>query len=250
MIATTCLMRSRVPLIAFIFITLIVFGDCLVAQPSFLFGSDLGYSVYSRTYTVGAVLTLVVAIGSGCYRVLQATSHLVPTSEFMLLGGLTSLAVGFLCPVMKLESNLSDWSYLAANFWMLLAISVASLTSALLLLVAVKTTDNPVLVSVVRTVEILMSLILDTFRSDVDTSSWKFWIKVLGACLVMSQIICISFIGKIQAKLDKCLGRPSRDEYEPIVDNCNNTPDKSADKEGSACPHAKATRDEALLLDP
>jgi len=252
MIATTCVMRSRVPLIAFIFICVIFFGDCLVAQPSFFFGStSVNSSVYEQTYTMGTVLTLVVAIGSGCYRVLQATSSQVPTCDFMFLGGLTSLAVGFLCPIMKLESRLFDWYYLADNFWMLLAISVSSLMSALLLLVAVKTTGNPVLVSVVRTVEILMSLLLDTIRSEVDSSSWKFWIKVLGACIVMSQIICISFIDKIQASLDGCRGRPVRGEYEPISDDCNNLSHKNTDGKIITSPtHSKATRDEALILDP
>ena len=111
-----------------------------MAQPSFLFGTSTADSIYQDTYAIGTVLTFVVAVGSGCYRVLQATSRLVPTWEFMFIGGLTSLAIGFLCPVMGMPSNLFDWAYFAANFWKLLVISVASLSSALLLLIAVKTT--------------------------------------------------------------------------------------------------------------
>lgn len=134
--------RSRVPLIGFLFILVIFLGDCLVSQPSFMFGTTTDTSAYQDTYAIGTVLTFVVAVGSGCYRVLQATSKLVPTWEFMFIGGLTSLAIGFLCPVMGLPSNLLNWTYFVVNFWKLLAISAASLSSALLLLIAVKTTGK------------------------------------------------------------------------------------------------------------
>ena len=72
----------------------------------------------------------------------KATSRLVPTCQFMLLGGLTSLAVGFLCPIMNLPSNLFNWTYLSTHFHTLLPTSLASLASALLLLVAVKFTGK------------------------------------------------------------------------------------------------------------
>ena len=63
--------RRRVPLIGFFFIGVIFVGDCLVAQPSFIFGSASANSAYKNTYIAGTILTFVVAIGSGVYRVLQ-----------------------------------------------------------------------------------------------------------------------------------------------------------------------------------
>ena len=161
--------RSRVPLIGFLFILVIFLGDCLVSQPSFLFGTSTGNSAYQDTYAIGTVLTFVVAVGSGCYRVLQATSKLVPTWEFMLIGGLTSLAIGFLCPVMGLPSNLFDWTYFAANFWKLIAISVASLSSALLLLIAVKIT-GPTLSDMQRQASFLSSFWV-VFRTLLNAST-------------------------------------------------------------------------------
>jgi len=89
-----------------------------------------------------------------------------------------------------------------------------------------------------------------TIWSDVGTSSWKFWIKIVGVCIAMSQVICISFISKIQTKWDILWNRPSRGEYEPTFDNCNNMQDKNTDKEIHACSHAKATIDKAVLFYP
>lgn len=222
--------RSAFPLIGALFIVVIIFGDCLVAQPSFIFGSVTANSMYKETYAEGAVITLVVAFGSGCYRVLQATSGRVPTAHFMFMGGLALFLVGFLCPVFNLPTDLHKWEFIRDNYPILLMISVCSWMSALLLLLAVKITgrildakkyaanlsllqlcftftESPVLVSVVRTTEIMMSLILDSALCGMHSYGWLYGVKILGSCIVMSQIICIAFLDKIQGKVDDVCSR-------------------------------------------
>ena len=113
---------------------------------------------------------------------------------------------------------------------------------------------NPVLISVVRTTEILMSLFLDTVSTSVDTENLMFWIKVIGACLVTSQIICISFLDQIQEKIEKHLGGNhviDRSKYEEIKDFCNNDLEMNGEVKGAfRSSMDKETTDEALLLDP
>ena len=113
---------------------------------------------------------------------------------------------------------------------------------------------NPVLISVVRTTEILMSLFLDTVSTAVDTENLMFWIKVIGACLVTSQIICISFLDQIQEKIVKHLGGNhviDRSKYEEIKDVCNNDLEMNGEVKGAFRSNMdKETTDEALLLDP
>ena len=134
--------RSAFPLIGALFIVVILLGDCLVAQPSFVFGSETANSMYRETYVKGAAITLVVAFGSGCYRVLQATSGRVATAHFMFMGGLALFLVGFLCPLFNLPTNLHKWEFVRDNLSILLGISVCSWMSALLLLLAVKITGK------------------------------------------------------------------------------------------------------------
>ena len=132
--------RSGFPPIGSLFIFMIIVGDCLVAQPSFIFGSATANAMYKETYVQGAVITLAIAFGSACYRVLQAISGCISAPHFMFMGGLALFLVGFMCPLFSLPSNLHQWEYVRENYQILLAISVCSWMSAFLLLLAVKTT--------------------------------------------------------------------------------------------------------------
>ena len=83
--------------------------------------------------------------------------------------------------------------------------------------------------SVIRTTEILMSLILETINSDAEYT-WKFWIKVLGATVVISQIVCISFVDQIQDYIEtRFFGRPVRRDYEAIPDDKTQSPSTTED---------------------
>jgi len=190
----------------------------MVAQPTFIFGVE--NPIHKETYAAGVTLALTVACISGFCRVLIAKcSRVLQSSHFMLMGGLASLILGFLCPLVKMPSNVLHpiAFFEKENMKFGLASGVESTLSALLLLLATKYTDNPVLVSVVRTTEITMGLLLDIVMPSsaliIDTSSMMFWYKVIGASIVTVSVMGISLSDKIYDRITECVGRPNRYHY-------------------------------------
>ena len=106
-----------------------------------------------------------------------------------------------------------------------------SCLSALVLLIATKTTDDPMLVSVTRSTEIVMSLIVDIIspssQETIDFSSIYFWYKVIGAIVVTLGVMGITVSDKMYELVKKCLGRPDSNQYEEIEgdndSNCDET---------------------------
>ena len=60
----------------------------------------------------------------------------------------------------------------------------------------------------------MMSLTLDSVLFGVNSNGWLYGLKVMGSCIVMSQIVCIAFLDKIQIKVDTLCGTPLSNNYE------------------------------------
>ena len=175
------------------------------------------------TYAGGVALAMVVAVLSGSSRTLVAKcSRAMSSSDFMLLGGLSALVLGLMTPLFKVENSvLSPSAFISdPNMRYGLASGVESCMSALLLLIGTKTTDDPVLISVVRSTEIVMGLLLDMMvpasAALIDFSSMFFWYKVIGAVLVTLSVMGITLSDKMYDAILECLGRPNRCHYQEI----------------------------------
>lgn len=221
MIFSYFILSKRITILSFLFAFVIVMGAGMVAQPTFIFGIE--NPIHKETYAGGVTLAIVIAMISGFCRVLIAKcSRVLQSSHFMLMGGLAALILGLFAPLAKIQSNvLHPISFFEEpNMKFGLASGVESTLSALLLLLATKYTDNPVLVSVVRTTEITMGLILDmimpTSALILDTGSMMFWYKVIGATIVTVSVMGISLSDKIYDRLLECVGRPNRCHYAEI----------------------------------
>ena len=112
--------------VSILFVFLILVGAVLVAQPSFLFRHSA--SIYGKTYTVGVIMSFLVALGGGTCRVLQAFTKAIPSCHFMLIGGITSLSLGMCSSICSIPNHLFQWSAMFQGIWVMLGISGTSLT--------------------------------------------------------------------------------------------------------------------------
>ena len=68
------------------------------------------------------------------------------------------------------------------------------------------TTISPVLVSILRSMEVVMALIVDIITRDnvVHLDDMRFWYKVIGSCTVTMSVISMSVADKIHQGLAAC----------------------------------------------
>jgi len=235
LITSYFIIRSRITVVSILFAFFIVMGAGMVAQPTFIFGHE--NPVYKNTYAAGATMGFLCAIGSGTARVLQSYTKKVQTSHFMLVGGFTALLLGFASPLFSVPNSILELDTLLENpdtaygF----ASAATSLASALLLLIAVKTTGNPVLISVVRSTEIVMGLLLDiacpSHAGAMDFASMTFWYKVMGAVVVTASVIGITLSDKIYDRFLSCIGKPNRSHYAEIGREEDSSEDSEEEEE-------------------
>ena len=211
--------------LSLLFAVAIVVGAGMVAQPTFIFGI-VDNPVAQDTYAGGVALAMVVAVLSGSSRTLVAkSSWVMSSSDFMLLGGLAALILGLMTPLFRVENSvLHPLEFINdPNMKYGLASGVESCMSALLLLLGTRITDDPVLISVVRSTEIVMGLLLDMMvpasAALIDFYSMFFWYKVIGAFLVTLSVMGITLSDKMYDAILECFGHPrspSRCQYQEI----------------------------------
>lgn len=238
LVTSAFVLRTRVTVLSVVLVFCIICGAGLVAQPTFIFGQvqSNGSAANNKghkdngTYALGTILAFLVALGGGSLRVLQAYCKRIPSPNFLFLGGVLSLLLGATTPACGIPNQLLSGDFrsvIESSGVTLFLISTTSLAGALLLLMAVKVTD-PVLISVVRSTEIVMGLLVDVISNSVDYGSDVitvfFWYKVIGAVVVTASVMAIAVSDKIYDKLmDKlCTKRPNRQEYQVISEEGEN----------------------------
>jgi len=195
---------------------MILLGACLVAQPSFLFPKGTSDSVTTHgggEYLAGVGIVLSATAACASANILQSHFTQIPSAYFMLCGGVVALITGpivCLCLVTNHDTGLLE-DFINSSLPHLTLVSSFSVTAGLLVLLALKTTSDPVLISVVRSTEIVMGLLLDIYlsatsrKSDPNTTdqldfhSPSFAIKVLGSAMVTAGAIIMPFAEKIHA---------------------------------------------------
>jgi len=187
----------------------IVAGATLVAQPSFIFGQV----PRSDSYLLGSMLSLSVAAMVGLFTVLSAKCKQVPIGIFMTAGGATSLVLGLgYCIVVQkdMTPSLEEVKFLCLMAFLSMC-GILHLRLAALFI-------SPVLVSMVRTFEIVMGLVLEICVSlhSTDFGSLSFAYKVTGCAVVTASAILMA----MSEKMGACCNRKHKvapdDERTPI----------------------------------
>ena len=190
-----------------------------MAQPTFVFGMSVHHvkSPYPK-YTLGVILALTSACISGmCYN-LRVHCKEIPMAYFMLCSGIAKMAVGLFCPVFGLPNNLTDISQFGRDLTKLTMVATVSMLGMLFSQLAVILSNNPVLVSVTRSMEIVMALVVDMATlTDIDYHHMGIWYKIMGALIVTGSVISIALADVIQERiLPLCTCRGSREEEESL----------------------------------
>ena len=205
---------------------MILAGAVFVAQPTFITSQATVTSsppaqngTRMSDYTKGALITISATFACSTSNVLQSHFTDIPSPYFMLIGGVWSLVVG---PLFCLYLGQGDPRAVVEGFMAapapLMLVASFSVTAGLLVLLALRVTGDPVMISVVRSTEIVMGLGLDIILSAIgnyvgsealDFKSMSFAFKVLGSAMVTLGAIIMPFADKIQEKsakkLQECL---------------------------------------------
>jgi len=227
---TICIMRYPTNFVSVVFCAVMMMGAGFVAQPTFIFGNisgtgDEGNNSHGGMYGTGAALCFICALLTGIGVVMQSKCKEIPTCYFMLCGSFVNLAVGLAYGLGSGISNLLLGTSL--DIGSLVLVSSCSMLGVLFIQVGVVVSD-PVLVSVTRTVEIVMALIVDcclahTQPIDYHTSAFEY--KLLGSSLVMLSVVGIALSDHLYQGFATCSraakeavtsGRSRKDAYAQI----------------------------------
>ena len=209
-------------------IVLLVVGINLVSQPTFIFGSlQVQDSPYKDTYSLGAVLALSSAFFSGTCASLQPYCRNIPLAYFMLWSGVSKLIVGLLSPMVGLPNHVRDLAKFTQDFPVLTMVASFSMLGMVFTQISHKVSGNPLLVSVTRSMEIVMALVLDiiTAQEQVDFTSSQIWFKIMGALLVTMSVVGIASSDILEQNMPSlCRRRQTRDGYDIFQDDESQTP--------------------------
>jgi len=190
----------------------IVIGATLVAQPSFIFGQV----PRGESYLLGSLLSLTVAALVGVFTVLSAKTKQVPVGIFMTVGGVTSLISGLAhCLIIQ-----KDMTPSLEELKLLCLMAFLSMCGILHLRLAALFI-SPVLVSMVRTFEIVMGLVLEICVSlhTMDFGSLSFAYKVTGCAVVTMSAVLMATSEKVGACCcRKYKVEPEKEESAPMKD--------------------------------
>ena len=92
---------------------------------------------------------------------------------------------------------------------------------AMFMQIAIIVSNEPVLVSITRSMEIVMALCVDMIvpKEPINYSDSSIWLKITGSLLVTMCVVGISLSEKIQAKVETLCRREARDGYSAVVSN-------------------------------
>ena len=84
--------------------------------------------------------------------------------------------------------------------------------------IAIMVSNEPVLVSITRSMEIVMALCVDIIvpNEPINYNDSSIWLKITGSLLVTLCVVGISLSDKIQAKVETLCRREARDGYSVV----------------------------------
>jgi len=180
----------------------IVMGASLVTQPTFIFGENSA-AIHYKQYTLGALIVIVCAMMGGLFPVLMSKCKEVPSCFYMAVGGAVTLVVGAIHRMALTNTKVDHYGSLLIG--LMIVVGTNSMMGVLMEQMAVAATC-PVLVSIVRSLEVVMALIIDIITRDnfVHVDDMRFWYKVIGACTVTLCVTSMSVADKIHQGLTAC----------------------------------------------
>ena len=186
---------------------LIVIGDVLVIQPPFIFPAE--YSEHNAThdtqiseesrsvekhgehYFLGVALCLYTAAAISVANVVGAKCNKmdISTSKLMLVSGCSSLILSLVSTVFLPNRVLSDPQSLTTEAAVLLPVSATiTMLAYWTITLAISITSNPTLIAILRSTEILISLVTES----VWWNQLPGTLSLLGALLVSACVLAMS----------------------------------------------------------
>jgi len=189
--------RIRPSLIDVILCLAIVVGSAFVSQPTFMFGAQEGGAgeEHGSQYGLGVGLSIGISAIGGLFQLLSGKCKDIPIDVFMVTGAQLSLICGLAyCSAYPNPKASLDFAYLG-----ILVLSSASSLGGILFMQVAVIFINPVLVSVLRTFEIVMALVLEICVSSYmfDFGNVSFAYKVAGSAAVTLSAIIMAVSDKI-----------------------------------------------------
>ena len=186
---------------------LIVIGDVLVIQPPFIFPkvesepnathdtqlSEESMSVekHGEHYFLGVALCLYTAAAISVANVVGAKCNKmdISTSKLMLVSGCSSLILSLVSTVFLPNRVLSDPQSLTTEAAVLLPVSATiTMLAYWTITLAISITSNPTLIAILRSTEILISLVTES----VWWNQLPGTLSLLGALLVSACVLAMS----------------------------------------------------------
>lgn len=173
-------------------------GAVLVIQPPFIFGKNDKLTKYPHNL-LGTALALTAALFNGLAKVLLSKSNGYPQPVSLVIGGLWSLILGLLCPLVGAPNrfvNKDQWGQLSLmrefDIKIFVVLVIIAFFSTAALLIALRW-SSATLVAVVRGVEIVMALVVDMImHPNIIKPDVSFICKVFGSLLVFGSVVMMA----------------------------------------------------------
>jgi len=232
-------LKRPITFLAIFLCLLMVVGEVLVIKPPFIFGQSDGTTEDSSSlsstgnitsasdshqeqistdnglYYLGVLLSLYVAIAGAAANVLNAKCDQlgVTTSQLMLVSGFSSLILSFISSIFILNRILVNPLSFTLKGAVLLPVSgVLTMIAYWTITLAVSITSHPTLINMLRSTEIILSLITEC----IWWSRLPTLLSLLGSLLVAGCVICMtghdSIIKRFQDTFSQCGRRGETDK--------------------------------------
>jgi len=211
----------------------IVIGDVLVVQPPFIFGEDndlnntTNSSMMMETesekqgnmYYLGVGLCVYAAASGALANVVGARCNKmdISTSQLMLASGFSSLLLSLVSTSFLPNRLVTDPLSLTLPAALLLPVSaIITMLAYWTITLAVSITRNPTLISMLRSTEILISLVTESIWWGKPPGT----ISLLGSLLVAACVLSMAAHGSITTftsqAWEKCRGRQKEDSVQTV----------------------------------
>ena len=184
----------------------IVVGDVLVIQPPFLFPDDNDpHKVHDHNYYIGVALCFYTAAAISVANVVGARCNklTISTSQLMFVSGCSSVLLSLLSTILLTNRLLTDPTSLTTKAAALLPVcGLTAMIAYWTITLAISITGNPTLIAMLRSTEILISLVTESiWWSQVPGT-----LSLVGALLVSWCVITMAGHDKIMMVIKKQFG--------------------------------------------
>ncbi|TRY61304.1 hypothetical protein TCAL_14962 [Tigriopus californicus] len=167
------------------------------------------------TYTLGILASGVASICGALVNVQVAKCRMCSSNLLMISGGVGTLLVSFLCPLINIPNRIfEDSSGIPFSSWMLIiSVSIGSIVAGLLLVIANKLA-SPTIVIMFRSTELIFALAGEWMIFKITPEL----LGCLGSILVLASVIAMPWADSIQTYFNRCFMCETSDQPEIVED--------------------------------